>query len=94
MNNQGSGKPRINMGRFIQRQESSIIIMLILYMGFVSIINPTFISGANQFNVLRSAGFPLITVVGMTFILITGGLDLSVGSVLALGGVITGMACR
>ncbi|MDR0583497.1 MAG: ABC transporter permease, partial [Treponema sp.] len=94
MNNQSGGKLRINMGRFIQRQESSIIIMLILYMSFVSIINPTFISGANQFNVLRSAGFPLITVVGMTFILITGGLDLSVGSVLALGGVITGMACR
>jgi hypothetical protein len=38
-------------------------------MGFVSNINPTFISGANQFNVLRSADFPLITVVGMTFIL-------------------------
>ncbi|MDR1127987.1 MAG: ABC transporter permease, partial [Treponema sp.] len=94
MNNQGGGKLRNNMGRFIQRQESSIIIMLILYMSFVSIINPTFISGANQFNVLRSAGFPLITVVGMTFILITGGLDLSVGSVLALGGVITGIACR
>jgi ribose transport system permease protein len=30
----------------------------------------------------------------MTFVLITGGLDLSVGSVLALGGIITGVACR
>jgi ribose transport system permease protein len=94
MNSQTGGRLHINLKRFIQRQESSIIIMLILYMCFVSIINPTFISSANQFNVLRSAGFPLITVVGMTFILITGGLDLSVGSVLALGGVITGMACR
>jgi ribose transport system permease protein len=63
-------------------------------MTMVSIVNPTFISGANLFNVLRSAGFTLITVVGMTFILITGGLDLSVGSVLALGGIITGIACR
>jgi ribose transport system permease protein len=95
MNSQPVSKRRIiTMGRFIQRQESSIILMLILYMSFVSIISPIFISGANQFNILRSAGFPLITVVGMTFILITGGLDLSVGSVLALGGVITGMACR
>jgi ribose transport system permease protein len=68
--------------------------MLILYMGAVTLVNPTFSSSANLFNVLRSSGFTLITVVGMTFILITGGLDLSVGSVLALGGVITGLACR
>jgi ribose transport system permease protein len=92
--NQSSGNLRAGLGRFIQRQESSIIIMLILYMGAVTLVNPTFSSSGNLFNVLRSAGFPLITVVGMTFILITGGLDLSVGSVLALGGVITGLACR
>jgi ribose transport system permease protein len=60
----------------------------------VSLVNPTFISGANLFNVLRSTGFTLITVVGMTFVLITGGLDLSVGSMLALGGIVTGIACR
>jgi ribose transport system permease protein len=85
---------RLIMGKFIQRQESSIIIVLILYMILVSFVNPTFISSANLFNVLRSTGFTLITVVGMTFILITGGLDLSVGSVLALGGIITGICCR
>jgi two-component system response regulator YesN len=45
MNNQNSGTWRAGMGRFIRRQESSIIIMLILYMCFVSMINPTFISG-------------------------------------------------
>ncbi|MDR3336161.1 MAG: ABC transporter permease, partial [Treponema sp.] len=82
------------MGKFIQRQESSIIIVLVVYMIIVSLVNPTFISGANLFNVLRSTGFTLITVVGMTFVLITGGLDLSVGSMLALGGIVTGIACR
>jgi len=88
------GNFRAWVGRLIQRQESSIVFALVLYMIIVSFVNPTFISSANQFNVLRSSGFTLITVVGMTFILITGGLDLSVGSVLALGGVITGIACR
>jgi ribose transport system permease protein len=94
MNTKNNTSLKAVMGRFIQRQESSIIIALLLYMIIVSIVNPTFISRANLFNVLRSSGFTLITVVGMTFILITGGLDLSVGSVLALGGVITGIACR
>lgn len=79
---------------FIQKQESSIIIALVVYMAIVTFVNPMFISGGNLFNILRSSGFTLITVVGMTFILITGGLDLSVGSVLALGGVITGLACK
>ncbi|MCL2881194.1 MAG: ABC transporter permease [Treponema sp.] len=94
MGNKISRNFHSGLGRLIQRQESSIIIALVLYMSIVSFINPTFISGANQFNVIRSFSFTLITVVGMTFILITGGLDLSVGSVLALGGVITGIACR
>lgn len=79
---------------FMQKQESSIVIATIVYVIFVTCINPTFLSTGNIFNVLRTSGFTLITVVGMSLVLITGGLDLSVGSVLALGGVITGMMCR
>ncbi|WP_312641209.1 ABC transporter permease [Hydrogenoanaerobacterium sp.] len=79
---------------FIQRQESSIILATVIYMAVVTCVNPVFISSGNLFNVLKTMGYTLITVVGMSFILITGGLDLSVGSVLALGGVITGMACK
>jgi ribose transport system permease protein len=82
------------IGRFFNRQESSIIMVLLIYMIVVSFVNPTFISGANMFNVLRSTGFTMATAIGMGFILITGGFDLSVGSVLALGGVMTGLACR
>ena len=81
------------IGRFMKRQESSIILAVLVYVIFVTIVNPTFLSADNIFNVLRATGFTLITVVGMTLVLITGGLDLSVGSVLALGGVATGMAC-
>lgn len=79
---------------FVQKQESSIVIVSILYIIFVTCINATFFSPDNIFNVLRATGFTLITVVGMSLVLITGGLDLSVGSVLALGGVVTGLACK
>lgn len=81
-------------GWFMQKQESSIVIASVVYIIFVTCINPAFISVGNIFNVLRTTGFTLITVVGMSLVLITGGLDLSVGSVLALGGVITGMMCK
>ena len=79
---------------FIRRQESSIVIATVLYMAVVACVNPVFISPNNLFNVLKTMGYTLVTVVGMSLVLITGGLDLSVGSTLALGGIITGMACN
>lgn len=79
---------------FIRRQESSIVIATVLYMVVVACVNPVFISPNNLFNVLKTMGYTLVTVVGMSLVLITGGLDLSVGSTLALGGIITGMACN
>lgn len=85
---------KARLGWFIQQQESSIIIAAVVYILFVTIINPAFLSPDNIFNVLRATGFTLITVVGMSLILITGGLDLSVGSVLALGGVAAGLICK
>lgn len=88
--------PRIRKvtGRFMQKQESSIIIVTLLYVILVSCVNPVFMSSSNLFNILKNTGYSLITVVGMSLVLITGGLDLSVGSVLALGGIITGLACK
>ena len=82
------------IGSFLLKQESSIILATVIYMIFVTSINQTFITSGNLFNVLRSTGFTLITTIGMTFILITAGLDLSVGSVLALGGVVTGLVFK
>lgn len=79
---------------FLHKQESSITIVLFIYILFVANVNGTFISSGNIFNILRSSGFALITIVGMALILITGGLDLSVGSVLALGGVVSGLVVK
>ncbi|QUH31816.1 ABC transporter permease [Vallitalea guaymasensis] len=79
---------------FLAKQESSIIIATVIYAVFVTMVNGTFFTSGNIFNIFRSTGFTLITTVGMTFILITAGLDLSVGSVLALGGVVTGLAFK
>jgi len=83
---------RINpVSWFMMRQESSIIIAVLLLMFIATYVNPMFLSSTNMFNVVRSAAFTLIPPVGMTFVLITAGLDLSIGSVIALGGVVTGM---
>ena len=71
--------------------ESGIIIPTIVFGIIVYCINPVFLSSINIGNILRSTGFTLISAFGMTLVLISGGIDLSVGSVLGLGGMIVGI---
>ena len=61
---------------------------LILLIIVVSILNPSFLSITNIFNVLRQVSISAIIAFGMTFVILTGGIDLSVGSTLALTGAI------
>lgn len=50
------------------------------------IASPSFLSAANLENVLRQVSINAIVAVGMTCVILTGGIDLSVGSVMALSG--------
>ena len=72
-------------------KESGIIIPTIIYAIFVQLMNPIFFSVSNVGNFLRQTGFVLIPAIGMTMVLIVGGIDLSVGSVLALACVLSGL---
>lgn len=60
------------------------ILALIVLAIFVTFMNPNFIAPANIFNLLRQVSTNAIIAFGMTFVIITGGIDLSVGSTLAL----------
>jgi ribose transport system permease protein len=52
------------------------------------ILTPHFLTVANLLNVLEQTAINAIIAVGMTFVIISGGIDLSVGSLLALAGVV------
>ena len=73
---------------FLCKPESGIILILILFVLFATIVNPSFLSYRNVINISRASGFTLIGVVGMAMILIIGGLDLSI-----LLGLFTGLVC-
>ena len=75
-------------------RESGIAIPLILLIVVVSAVNPVFLDIDNLLNIARQISFVFIIGIAMTFVLIGAGLDLSVGSVLALGGVICGLVLR
>ena len=51
---------------------------------FLSISSPTFLTTENILNILRQSSLNGIIAVGMTFVILTAGIDLSVGSVLAV----------
>lgn len=88
----GIGKRSGFWQRLSEKSELGIAVPLVLLIVIVGIVNPVFFDLDNIFNVLRQSSFTFIIGLAMTFVLVGGGLDLSVGSVLALGGVIAGLA--
>jgi ribose transport system permease protein len=69
------------------KQFGTIVMLLILVVLF-SISTSSFLTFKNGINILRQVSVLGILSVGMTFVMVTGGMDLSVGSLLALTGVI------
>lgn len=64
---------------------ATIIVLLVLFV-FLSIASPVFLTVANVVNVLQQVTINAIVALGMTVVILTGGIDLSVGSVIALAG--------
>ena len=61
-----------------------LTIVIVVLAVIFSLINPRFASVANFVNILTQASYIIIIAVGMTFVITSAGIDLSVGSVLAL----------
>lgn len=64
------------------------LLALIVLIIFVSVLSPSFLSLTNLMNLMRQVSTNALIVFGMTFVIITGGIDLSVGSTLALSSAI------
>jgi ribose/xylose/arabinose/galactoside ABC-type transport system permease subunit len=58
------------------------------------ILTPHFLTVANALNVMEQTSINAIVAVGMTYVIISGGIDLSVGSLLALSGVVLAAALK
>lgn len=70
-----------------------IFIAFLIIVIILSCITSSFLTGENILNVIRQISFNGMVAIGMTFVIITGGIDLSVGSVLALGALFTTSMC-
>lgn len=64
--------------------ELTTVIALIILMAVITIINSNFLTANNLLNLLLQVTSNALIAFGMTFVILTGGIDLSVGSILAL----------
>ena len=86
-----SGSQESFKARFLNKQffiEHKAAIALIVMIAVMSCLNQYFLTVSNLLVILQQTSAIAVIAVGMTFVILTKGIDLSVGSVLALTGVI------
>jgi len=77
---------KINIGQILS--EYGIVLAFLALIIALSFASPYFLRTNNILNVLRQTSINALLSIGMTFVILTGGIDLSVGSVLAFGGIV------
>lgn len=88
----GLGSPRIRP--WSGGRELGLLAILLLTGGALAFVRPEFLRISNLVSIGTSVTYDLPLAAGMTIVLIVGGIDLSVGAVLALSGVVTTMALQ
>ena len=87
MNNDGAAKKeKFNLGKFYS-QLGPLVALLVLVI-IVSVLNSSFLNVSNIMNLLQQVSINALIAFGMQFVIMTGGIDLSVGAILALSGAI------
>src|SRR5580704_12980285 len=76
----------------VAKKEFGIFILLVVLCGVTGFKNPRFFSGANLGNTANLIGLFGVFSLGVGLVIITGGIDLSIGSMCAVTGVILAMA--
>lgn len=71
-------------------KKSGALIGLVVLFAIIACLNSSFIEPGNLKNLLRQVSINALISFGMTFVILTGGIDLSVGSILALSSALMG----
>jgi ribose transport system permease protein len=75
--------------KYLQTREVNVFLGLIILLVLMSFASPYFLKQDNIFNVLRGMSTIGIMAIGQTMVIITGGIDLSVGSLMAVASMLT-----
>src|SRR5215475_5456873 len=70
------------------------LLFLIVLMILFAVVQPRFLSEINLFNVMRQVSITGLLAVGMTFVILTAGIDLSIGSLVAFAGLVAAAVAK
>ncbi len=70
---------------------ASRVLALVILLIVLTALSPAFLTGSNMINVVRQASLLMLLGMGQTLVILTGGIDLSVGAVCGLGGVLAAL---
>ncbi|MDQ0467398.1 ABC transporter permease [Labrys wisconsinensis] len=95
MTDNAPGKPTSDR-RALSRLVAGLapLIFLLAMMAVFAVLEPRFLNSTNLFNVMRQISITGLIALGMTFVILTAGIDLSVGSLLALAGMIAAAVAK
>ena len=72
----------------------AILLILVVLVVILAFIRPVFLTPNNLLNIMRQVSIVAILGIGMTYVLISAEIDLSVGSLVALSGVVVAMMLK
>jgi ribose transport system permease protein len=78
---------KISWGALLKNNLAMMVVLILLIVS--SLLSDAFLTSQNIFNLLRQLTPPTLVAMGMLFVIMTGGIDLSVGSVVAMASVFT-----
>lgn len=80
--------------RWTRRLEVRMALLALVIGAVLSFASPYFLTQNNLFNILDQSVVIGLVAIGMTFVILTGGIDLSVGSVAGVSGIVLGLALK
>jgi ribose transport system permease protein len=81
-------------GLMFSARQFGTVIGLVVLCAVLWILTPHFLTVSNLLNVAEQTSINAVVAVGMTFVILSGGIDLSVGSIVALAGVVLGTSLQ
>jgi ribose/xylose/arabinose/galactoside ABC-type transport system permease subunit len=82
----------VDLFGFIARFAPSIFLVALMIL--FAILQPRFLSSINLFNVMRQVSITGLLAIGMTFVILTAGIDLSIGSLVAFAGLVAAAVAK
>jgi ribose transport system permease protein len=84
-----AANPKVTTLGSIAGRESGVLVVLLVVFGALTLLSDDFLTGNNLANLARQVSIYGILAIGQLMVILTGGIDLSVGSILGLAGAVT-----